>query len=147
MPSGKIFGVGLALFTLVFGVALWWFQTQAFYERVTGVDRIRVADAMIPVSGYVGIDAASSPLKLRGCMTVDPALFPLQKQAAKPTPLVAPDWFTCFDAGALTADVASGAAVAIVASENDPEGFDRILAIYPDGRAYLWRQLNEKYQD
>ena len=30
----------------------------------------------------------------------------------------------------------------IIAQRNDPMGFDRIVAVFPGGRAYMWRQLN-----
>ena len=96
----------------------------------------------MPVAGYDGIDAASSPLKLRGCFRIDPAAVAAPTPAPQATPLVAPFWFRCFDAGRLTADLAAGAASAYDIAPDPPPGFDLMLAIYPDGRGYLWRQLN-----
>ena len=57
-------------------------------------------------------------------------------------PLVAPGWFECFDAERIAQDLGAGRARAILAEFNEPYGFDRIVASYPDGRAYQWRQIN-----
>jgi len=143
--SGKLIGVGLAIIALVFGVTLWWFQTQAFYERIDGLTSVDFQGRAMPVSDYRGIDATSSPLKLRACfrqqwtLNVEPV--------EKPTPLVAPDWFDCFDAAAIGADLEGARARAYYAGQDTPEGFDRIIALYPGGRAFMWRQLNEIYAD
>ena len=40
-----------------------------------------------------------------------------------------------------------GNARAYLAVENEVEGIDRFVVIYPDGRGYEWRQLNKKYLD
>ena len=65
-----------------------------------GVGALTVAGAAVPVADYDGIDAASSPLKLRGCFRIDPAAVAAPRPgAATPTPLTAPFWFRCFDAG------------------------------------------------
>ena len=34
------------------------------------------------------------------------------------------------------------AALPLLAESNEPYGFDRIVAYYPDGRAFQWRQIN-----
>jgi hypothetical protein len=59
-----------------------------------------------------------------------------------PTPLTAPSWFDCFDAKTLEADIESGAAMAFMGTENIAYGIDRVLAVYGDGRAYAWHQIN-----
>ncbi len=142
---GRTFILGLLGFTAVFAVALWWFQTRAWYETEDGLAEIAVAGMRVPVSDYRGI-TGPSPLKLRGCFRVDPAriIAPLAEDA---TPLVAPGWFDCFDAGALTGDIAAGRAVAYLAAANDPKDYETILALYPDGRGYLWRQLNARFRE
>ncbi|NCU19327.1 histidine kinase [Candidatus Falkowbacteria bacterium] len=59
---------------------------------------------------------------------------------ARPTPAALP----CFDAARLSADLAEGRAVAFL---SDPgPGPLRLVAVYPDGRAYAWQQphLTEK---
>jgi catechol 2,3-dioxygenase-like lactoylglutathione lyase family enzyme len=144
--NGRAIGIGLLAFSAVFGAGLWYAQTRAFYDRVDGLTEIGTAAGPVPVTGYAGLDSVSSPLKLRGCFRADPAAFAAFKPATDATPLVAPGWFDCFDAGALTADLASGAATAVALAVDDPKGFDRIAAIYPDGRGFLWRQLNATYK-
>ena len=57
-------------------------------------------------------------------------------------PLNAPGWFGCFDAARIGADIASGAARTVLARANAPYGFDRVMALYPDGRAYVWPRIN-----
>ena len=143
--SGRRLVIGLLLFAAVFGVALYWFQVFAFYERRSGTDTLPVPGAPVAIADYDGIDSASSPLKLRGCFRVDPAAVAALPVAAAPTPLVAPFWFRCFDAGALTRDLAAGAATARLVAHDLPEGFDMMVAVYPDGRGYLWRQLNDRF--
>ncbi|QIE54667.1 histidine kinase [Pikeienuella piscinae] len=137
--NGRFIVIGLALFALVFGAALWWFQTRGYYHEVTGVTSVTVAGAAVPVSDYQGIDADTSPLKMRGCFRAEGLSGP---EAPEAEPHIAPGWFECFDAGAITADLASGAATAVRAASNEPHGFDRIIAVYPDGRAFQWRQIN-----
>jgi hypothetical protein len=141
--SGKRLVSGFLVFLAVFAAALIWFQFFAYYERQRGLDALPVPGAPVPVSGYDGIDASSSPLKLRGCFRVDPAAVAGLPAAEGATPLVAPFWFRCFDAGRLTRDLASGAATARLLAHDAPAGFDLMLAVYPDGRGYLWRQLAE----
>ena len=59
------------------------------------------------------------------------------------TPLQAPGWFDCFDAATLTEDLESGAAIAFLSQPHVSYGVDRIVAVYGDGRAYAWHQINE----
>lgn len=140
--SGRIVVIGLLAFTLLFGVALVWFQFFAFYERQEGVATVEIGGQPVPVSGYEGIDAMSSPLKLRGCFRIDPAALAGLEAVGDATPLTPPFWFDCFDVAALTGDLEAGRAKAYRIGVNEPAGFDRMLAVYPDGRGYLWRQLN-----
>ncbi|MBL4806032.1 MAG: histidine kinase [Rhodobacteraceae bacterium] len=145
--NGKIISGGIVAITAVFGVSLYYSQYYGYYQEVSGLTSIAVEGREIAVSDYVGIDADSSGLKLRGCFTVDPTAFDGVAPPANPTPLTPPKWFECFDPVALEADLESGLAVAYMAAENEKDGIDRVVAVYPDGRAYQWRQLNEKYQD
>lgn len=144
--AGRVVVLAILAFAAIFAAALWWFQVYAFYERQSGVGGIEVAGLTVPVADYEGIDAASSPLKLRGCFRADPAAFAAAPPDAEATPLVAPSWFGCFDAGAITADLAAGRARAYALGRDEPAGFDLVVAIYPDGRGYLWRQLGKAYR-
>ncbi len=145
---GKILAGGMVVFAAVFGAALWYFQIYAYYEQVTGLDQVEVQGQPIPVSNYTGIDAATSPNKLRGCFTVDPAAFHDVPRAEQAEPLVAPGWFDCFDALQITADLEAGAAVAYLAADETKAGAQgyevlRFIAVYPDGRAKMWRHYRE----
>ena len=142
---GRTLILGFLGFVAVFLAGLVWTQVFAYYERQKGVDALRMMGEAIPVADYDGIDSASSPLKLRACLTIDPAWIErLGPRGAAGDAAQSPFWFRCFDAGGLTADLASGAARAYDIGRNEPEGFDLMLAVYPDGRAFVWRQLNER---
>ena len=145
--SGRKLVLAFAAFLAVFAAALVWAQVFAYYERQEGVGALTIAGEAVSVAGYAGIDAATSPLKLRGCLRIDPAAVAGLDPAADATPLNAPFWFRCFSARALTRDLAAGAAKAYRIARNEPEGFDLMLAVYPDGRGFVWRQLNAKLED
>jgi hypothetical protein len=139
--KGRVLLIAMGLALAVFAAALWWFQTRAWYDEVTGVGTVAVAGRDVAVTDWRGIDAPSSPIKLRACFRVDPAALAEAPEADAPTPLIAPDWFDCFDAGALTAALAAGEARAVRAAAGEFEATERLVAVYPDGRAYMWRQL------
>lgn len=145
--SGKIMVSGLALFTLIFGGFLWYAQFYAYYNEVNGLPSVQVEGRTLAVSDYIGLDGESSGLKLRGCFTVDAADFEGVALAEAPVPATPPHWYSCFDVEQLTADVESGAAMSYMAAKEDMDGLDRVIAVYPDGRAFMWRQLNDKYQE
>ena len=145
--SGKIMAGGLVVFTIIFGAFLWYAQFYAYYNEVNGLPSVDVAGRTVMVQDYQGLDGESSGLKLRGCFKVNPADFEGVAVAEAPMPVTPPDWFTCFDVEQLTSDVESGAASAYMAAKEDMDGLDRVIAVYPDGRAYMWRQLNDKYQE
>lgn len=140
--SGRRLILAFAAFVAVFAAALVWFQFFAFYERQSGVGALTIDGRTVPISAYDGIDASTSPLKLRGCFRIDPAAVATLAPATDATPLVAPFWFRCFDARRLTDDLAAGRATAHRIAHDQPAGFDLMLALYPDGEGYLWRQLN-----
>ncbi len=145
--SGKIMAGGLVLFSIIFGVLLWYAQYYAYYNEVSGLEAVSVESREVAVQDYVGLDGESSGLKLRGCFTVDVAAFDGVTLAENPIPTTPPSWFECFDVVQLTADVESGVATTYMAAKNGRDGLDRIIAVYPDGRAFMWRQLNDKYQE
>ena len=68
--SGRRLMTAFLAFTALFAAALVWFQVL----RLLPARRPRPRPSpALPVTGYDGIDAASSPLKLRGCFRLDPA--------------------------------------------------------------------------
>lgn len=140
--SGRRLILGFVGFLVVFAAALVWFQLFAFYDRQSGIETIAIDGRTAPVADYQGIDASSSPLKLRACFRMDPAEVANLAAATDATPLLGPFWFDCFDAGRLTEDLAASRATAYRIARNHPRGFDTLIAVYPDGESYLWRQLN-----
>lgn len=140
---GKWLVGGLLGFALIFGAGLWYAQVHAWYDRVEGLGFVTIDGRAVPVIAYRGLDGDSSPLKLRGCFTVDPATVD-GPEAPDPVPLSTPGWFDCFDPAAISAAIRAGEARAVLAAADEPRGFDRIVAIFPDGRAYQWRQLRQR---
>ncbi|MEL6235246.1 MAG: DUF6446 family protein [Pseudomonadota bacterium] len=146
--SGRVIIIAMLATALIFAAGLWYYQVHAFYERVAGVTVLEVEGRPVPVSAYEGIDAFTSPLKIRGCFRTDPEAFAGLAEAEGAAPLRPPYWFDCFDAAAITEALASGAATAhIIADETprDATGYSILtyVAVYPDGRGYLWRQFSE----
>ena len=145
--NGKILVISLAVFTIGFSVALYYFQVFAFYNKVDSLKYIKVLDRNVPIQNYRGIDSVTSGLKLRGCFWVDPKEFSGIPYLVKATPLAAPFWFHCFDYIKIQEAINSGTAKAFLVSENEKDGIDRVVAIYPNGNAFQWRQLNSKFLD
>lgn len=145
MNAGRLVAAALVLSGLLAGGGMFYLQVWGYYDRLGPRDTLSLHTANgqldLPVANFQGIDYASSPLRARACFTLAGPL-PDLPAALAPTPLNAPFWFNCFDAPALSADIASGAAQALIAEENFRFGFDRVMALYPDGRAFLWPQMN-----
>ena len=145
--SGTKVVILLLGFTVLFGITLYYFQVFAFYEKVNSVTQIKVLNRAVEVTNYTGIDSSTSGLKLRGCFKADPKDFSGLTLASNPTPLSAPFWFECFDNVKLQRDLNKGLLKGFMAKENEKDGIDRIVAIYPNGDGFQWRQLNAKFVD
>lgn len=152
--NGKLVSGFIVIPALIAGMAVYYSQEYAYYQPVEAAS----AEAMIRITDlegtaepmltdrFEGIDADSSPLRFRGCFHTPMSLAMLSETYAiypKPTPLNAPSWFTCFDSGRLTDDLATGKAVAFLSEKNITPGVDRVVAVYPDGRAFAWQQLQD----
>ena len=146
--SGKMLVGGIVAFAAVFGVGMWYAQVYAYYEEVTDISEVTVGSEIFAVRDYDGINAPTSPLKMRGCFTFeDPkGAIVAGKRVEDAVPIKPPHWFECFDTEQIQADLESGAAVPIMAGLDEGDGADLYMAIYPDGRAYRWRQPNGKYE-
>lgn len=146
MRAGRVIAVALLLAGVLAGGAMYWFQVHAFYDRLPPRTALTVPGRDGPVTltlrDHQGIDSDSSPLRLRECFTVADADPDLLIPHDGPTPLNAPRWFRCFDAPTLSADLRAGRAAAFVLDGNFRFGFDRVLALYPDGRGFVWAQMN-----
>lgn len=142
---GKTLILAGAAFMAVFVVVLWYTQFYAFYNEMPPASEITVADRTIEVQGFQGVDAETSPLKLRACMTSDPAAYAGLEPAVEPVPLVAPYWFDCFDAKTIARAIDAGTARAYLAATGEYHGAERMVAVFDDGRTYMWRQLSPEF--
>lgn len=155
--NGKIVGSFVVITALVAGVAIYWLQLYAFYDEVAADDAaitlVNVATGQpepILIAGFEGIDATSSPLRYRACFETGQSLATLTETYADypgAAPLTGPGWFDCYDAASIGAALERGEALAFLGQRNISDGVDLVVAVFPDGRAFAWRQLNEKYQD
>ncbi|PYE85737.1 DUF6446 family protein [Pseudoroseicyclus aestuarii] len=150
--TARIAIIAMLLAALAVGAGIYYTQVYAFYERLEAEQIGPVA--LLPVEGEVGvpvevsgieaIDSPSSPIRFRACMEVaDPdALAGAALTAEEAAPLTAPGWFDCYDAEMIGDALEAGQAQAYLWRGNAPYGIDRVLAVFPDGRAYGWTQLN-----
>jgi hypothetical protein len=144
---------GILMSAIAAGIALYYLQVYAYYEEVTlQVEDVQMTSLFtgepepILFENFNAIDSDSSPLRFRACFDTSLSFGFLTEtyeiyDAAEP--LNAPGWFDCFHAGDIGADLSSGVAVAFLGIENIQYGIDRVIAVYPDGRAFAWHQINE----
>jgi hypothetical protein len=150
--SARIPILAILISALLAGAALYYLQVYAYYYEVTAEDvggvqvigQVNGEPIRLSFENFKGIDSDSSPIRFRACFDidlaeVDPSAFEAYEDAE---PLVAPNWFDCFDAEQIGGDLEAGLAQAYLGVENVTYGIDRIVAIYPDGRAYSWPQIN-----
>ena len=143
--NGKRF-IFLFLGSVVFfTAALFYFQNYAYYESTDIRQNFFLGNKRYEISNYQGIDSESSALKLRECFIIDNLDNIDLSIYEKPTPLTAPFWFKCFNAERITKDLLNGKASAFLLKKEEFDGIDNVIAIYPDGKSYRWRQLNSKY--
>jgi hypothetical protein len=153
--NGKLVAAVILISAFATGAFVWWTQEYAYYHQVAfapgeGIRLLATASGqpeLIPVTGIQAIDAESSPLRFRACFT------PAQSQAVlsavylgypRPEPTIAPRWFDCFDAEAIGQALARGEARAFLSEADIAPGIDRVVAVFADGRAYAWHQVNPK---
>lgn len=147
--DGRIVGAGIVGTALIAGAAMWWLQVYAFYGPVApegahamalvtqGGERFPLA-----VEDWQGIDAGSSPQRFRACFrTALPQDLGFQPYEGA-DPLIGPRWFSCFDARAIGEALETGGARAYLGQRDVHRDVDRVIAIFPDGRAYAWQQFN-----
>ncbi len=150
--NGKIVGGVIVLIAAVAGIAMYWLQEYAYYEDASfspGAEILLTPiesdqPEAILAEGVVGIDATSSPLRFRACFKTpltQAMLSETYRAYADPVPLVAPTWFDCFNANAIGKALEKGEALAFLSQAGIEPRVDRVIAVFPDGRAYAWHQL------
>lgn len=156
--NGKIIGGSIVLMGAIAGIAMYWLQVYAFYEEVTFAPgqeiRLTLIEGGQPepilVEDVTGIDADSSPLRFRACFKTPMTqgmLTETYQIYPDAVPLTAPGWFDCFDAVAIGAALEKGEAIAFLSESEIHPGVDRVVAVFPDGRAFAWHQLNASLSD
>ncbi|WP_172299969.1 DUF6446 family protein [Pseudoruegeria sp. HB172150] len=155
--NGKIVGGFIVVTALIAGVAIYYLQEYGYYVELGPEDaEIQLTSLTsqepepILIEGLEAIDADSSPLRFRACFHTDRTIAGLTEQFIiydAAVPLNAPGWFDCFDAEAIGEALENGEAIAFLGERNIHDGVDRVVAVFDDGRAYAWHQLNETYQD
>jgi hypothetical protein len=149
--NGKAIGIFLVVLGLIAGAAMYWLQVYAYYDEVrlasdggNVVVRATKADGTVQdlqVSEFHGIDSESSPIRFRACFLTSAtqnglALWP-QGDAARRAGLV-----RLLRRRRHRRRPRGGARVAVLGQQNIVYGIDRVLALYPDGRAFAWHQIN-----
>jgi hypothetical protein len=145
---GKFLVVLILVCAVIGGGLMYYLQVYAFYDPLPDTTVIRVTRTdgtlqPLSIADFEGIDADSSPLRMRACIQLaDPSELAQAVPAVKPEPLVAPGWFSCFDAAMIGEALKSGEATAYLSQHEILRGVDRVIAAFPDGRAFVWHQLN-----
>ena len=151
--NGRIIVFVIIACAAIAGAAMYYLQIYGFYGDVSDTDnRIFLTSSItgtpeeISITSLSAIDADSSPIRYRACFTTEQSIAMLSESFevhADAEPRVAPSWFDCFDAEQLGADLAIGNAIAFWGQRNIEYGVDRVVAIYPDGRGYVWHEVND----
>ncbi len=153
MNAGKLIGGGIVVIAVAAGLAMYWLQEYAFYTEVAFPKGNEIRLTLIegglaePIvaEAVVGIDAESSPLRFRACFTTPmglPMLTETYQVYEGAEPLNAPSWFDCFDAAAIGEALEKGEALAFLSEAAIAPQVDRVVAVFPDGRAFAWHQIS-----
>ncbi|WP_176853776.1 DUF6446 family protein [Donghicola mangrovi] len=153
MRIGQLIVGGIAVTALAAGALLYYQQVYAYYGPVEakGTDDVMVTTFAsnqpegILYDDFKAIDADSSPLRYRACFHTPMSQAMMTETYVdypKAEPLVGPGWFDCFDATAIGNALETGEAVAFLGQRDFIYGIDRVVAVLPDGRGFVWHQMN-----
>lgn len=145
--NGKIAVIVLILAPLLVGGGIWYAQEYGYYDSIepgSPASVVTIAGTgQLDIAEFEGIDADSSPIRWRACFRINGDV-PAGQSYESATPLIGPRWFDCFNAAKIGADLEAGKARAVLGQSDIHPDVDRVLAIYPDGRAYGWHQYVDK---
>ncbi|GGE47792.1 DUF6446 family protein [Actibacterium pelagium] len=149
---GKFMVGSVVVAAIAAGVGVWYTQERAFYAPVAVEDaKVEITSItsgkpeVILTENLTAIDSESSPIRYRACFTTPTSLALLTETYEvfdRAVPLVAPDTFDCFNAAAIGEALESEEAIAFMGEKHIEYGIDRIVAVYPDGRGFVWNQVN-----
>ena len=151
--NGKIVGGFIVITAAIAGAAICYLQEYAYYTQAvfqTGKEiELTLIDSGLPepilAENIEGIDADSSPLRFRACFhtpMTQAMLTETYQTYSGAIPLNAPSWFGCFDAAKIGEALERGEAIAFLSQANIAPEIDRVVAVFPDGRAFAWHQLH-----
>ncbi len=152
--TGKILAAFIMLTALIAGGGMYYLQVYGYYDEIPAsapAAQIEITNLVtgtpepMLIEGFDGIDSDSSPIRFRACFSTEMSTAMMTETFLtydNAEPLTAPDWFGCFDAKTIGADLESGVATAFLGTENISYGIDRVIAVYDDGRAFAWHQIN-----
>lgn len=152
MNAGKFIAGGIVLIGVAAGISMYWLQEYAYYEPAQFVPSQEILltpiESGLPepilVQTIQGIESASVPMKFRACFTTPMTQAMLTETYVAysgAVPLTAPSWFDCFDANAIGEALEEGTALAFLSQSQIAPQIDRVVAVFPDGRAYAWHQI------
>ena len=158
MNVGRFAAGFLVVIAVLGGAVMWYLQVYAFYEPAVfkpgqEIRLTPIANGQpepILAKDVTGIDSESSPIRFRACFTTPLSLAMLSETYVafeRPEPRVAPGWFDCFDAMEIGTALERGEAMAFLSEAGIHKGVDRVVAVFPDGRAFAWHQLNDSPED
>ncbi|MFV0491085.1 MAG: DUF6446 family protein [Pseudorhodobacter sp.] len=149
--TGRIAAIIIILSAVLVGGAVYYLQVYGYYNEIDPasaearvmITRLDGSAEKLAIEDFRGIDAESSPIRYRACfrLAVQPERTEfLPYEGAEP--LVAPNWFDCFDAQEIGTALEDGIATIWLGTENHEYGIDRVIAVMPDGRGFSWPQIN-----
>ncbi|MFD1508893.1 DUF6446 family protein [Lacimonas salitolerans] len=150
---GKFLAGVIVISALAAGIGIYYLQIYAFYDevQVSGTDDVQMTvlatgqPEPVLYEDFQAIDADSSPIRYRACFTTSMSVGMMTETYQSypdAVPLEAPGWFDCFDAREIGAAIEAEQALTFMGTENITYGIDRVVAILPDGRGFVWHQIN-----
>lgn len=141
------------------GFGMWYLMSYAGWAELDALEvgeiQLQAVDTgeLTPIlsENVKGLDTVEDGVRLSGdisfraCFTTPTPLIELMQDYAAmpdPVPLTSPSWFDCYNAQEVGAALEEGEAVAFIGPQNITYGVDRVVAVFPDGRGYVWHQLN-----
>ena len=149
--SGKVVSVLILIAAIAMGGGAYYATVYGYYDDVdvASVELTSLVSGepeQIIFDEFDAIDANSSPIRYRACFTTPMSTALLTETYETfdgAEPLNAPGWFDCFDAPSIADALADGSATAFTGQRNIQYGVDRVVAIFDDGRGYVWQQIND----
>ncbi|MBT8410354.1 MAG: histidine kinase [Octadecabacter sp.] len=151
--------LGIVMSAVIAGFLMYYQLVYAGYEEINA-EQFGALELTSVVTGepepvyydnFQAIDTTTEGVRLSGAISFRACFDTVQSQALlsetyvmidDAVPLTAPSWFDCFDAQAIGAALEDGDALAFMGQENIYYGVDRVVAVYPDGRGFVWHQIN-----